>query len=220
MPLHASGRDAPRIRTDSAGLPTIANFAVAVPLLRKLGADRRHGLLDRHCSLNSCCSYLHLVLGHDHEPEEPAQHWHLRPRRLGRTTLSSNPLLRRPNPQDRHIKGDSNGATMDYMDLERRRGITITSAATTVQRVDHPNRCSSTRRGTSTHGRRSSTVPRVRQGGARLARSAACSRSRSPSTGSRRYHVPRLASSTVGLRRRTNPDVVERVKEKLGCDAV
>ncbi len=32
----------------------------------------------------------------------------------------------------REVKGDDGGATMDFMDLERERGITITSAATTV----------------------------------------------------------------------------------------
>jgi elongation factor G len=52
----------------------------------------------------------------------------------GKTTLSERILFYcRPHSQDQEVKGDGDGATMDYMDLERERGITITSAATTVE---------------------------------------------------------------------------------------
>src|SRR5262245_52636935 len=52
----------------------------------------------------------------------------------GTTTLSERVLyyagrIHRMN----EVKGDGAGATMDYMDLERERGISITSAATTVE---------------------------------------------------------------------------------------
>src|SRR6201988_5423396 len=56
----------------------------------------------------------------------------------GKTTLSERVLfyagrIHRIN----EVKGDGDGATMDYMDLERERGITITSAATSVHWDGH-----------------------------------------------------------------------------------
>src|SRR3954466_3150091 len=56
----------------------------------------------------------------------------------GKTTLSERILyyagrIHRIN----EVKGGGDGATMDYMDLERERGITITSAATTVEWQEH-----------------------------------------------------------------------------------
>src|SRR5450631_1751558 len=56
----------------------------------------------------------------------------------GKTTLSERILFyagRIHKIED--VKGGGDGATMDYMDLERERGITITSAATTVEWEGH-----------------------------------------------------------------------------------
>src|ERR1700690_3557792 len=55
----------------------------------------------------------------------------------GKTTLSERILFYAGRiHRMQEVKGEG-GATMDYMDLERERGITITSAATTVEWNDH-----------------------------------------------------------------------------------
>jgi elongation factor G len=52
----------------------------------------------------------------------------------GKTTLSERILFYAGRIHKiNEVKGDGDGATMDYMDLERERGITITSAATSVE---------------------------------------------------------------------------------------
>ena len=56
----------------------------------------------------------------------------------GKTTLSERILFYAGRiHRIQEVKGGGDGATMDYMDLERERGITITSAATSVTWEDH-----------------------------------------------------------------------------------
>src|SRR5947208_10385823 len=56
----------------------------------------------------------------------------------GKTTLSERILYYAGRIHKiSEVKGDGDGATMDYMDLEKERGITITSAATSVHWEDH-----------------------------------------------------------------------------------
>ena len=57
----------------------------------------------------------------------------------GKTTLSERVLFYTGRIHKiEEVRGDGDGATMDHMELERERGITITSAATSVTYKDHP----------------------------------------------------------------------------------
>src|SRR5437773_9276945 len=56
----------------------------------------------------------------------------------GKTTLSERILYYSGRIHKiEEVKGDGDGATMDHMELEKERGITITSAATQVEWDDH-----------------------------------------------------------------------------------
>ena len=57
----------------------------------------------------------------------------------GKTTLSERILYYTGRIHKiEEVRGDGDGATMDHMELERERGITITSAATSVEYKGHP----------------------------------------------------------------------------------
>jgi elongation factor G len=141
----------------------------------------------------------------------------------GKTTLSERILfyagrIHRMN----EVKGDGAGATMDYMDLEREKGITITSAATTVNWQD------TTINLIDTPGHVDFTVEverslRVLDGAVLVlcAVGGVQSQSMTVDRQMKRYHVPRLAFINKMDRMGSNAfRVVDMVREKLECDAV
>jgi len=141
----------------------------------------------------------------------------------GKTTLSERILYyagRIHKIEDVH--GDGSGATMDYMELERERGITITSAATTVQWKGHTINL------IDTPGHVDFTVEverslRVLDGAILVlcAVGGVQSQSITVDRQMKRYHVPRLAFINKMDRTGANPEsVVRQLKDKLGCDAV
>ncbi len=141
----------------------------------------------------------------------------------GKTTLSERILFytgRIHRMEEVHGRGD--GATMDHMDLERERGITITSAATTVQwegttvnLIDTPGHVDFT-----VEVERSL---RVLDGAVLVlcAVGGVQSQSMTVDRQMKRYHVPRLAFINKMDRVGADPlSVCEQVREKLGCDAI
>src|SRR5690242_11339404 len=141
----------------------------------------------------------------------------------GKTTLSERILyyagrIHRIN----EVKGGGDGATMDLMELEKERGITITSAATTVEWEDHRINL------IDTPGHVDFTVEverslRVLDGAVLVlcAVGGVQSQSMTVDRQMKRYHVPRLAF--INKMDRTGADfrrVVKQLHEKLDADAV
>jgi elongation factor G len=143
----------------------------------------------------------------------------------GKTTLSERILYytgRIHRMQEVHDGGAGGGATMDHMDLEKERGITITSAATTVSWDDAKINL------IDTPGHVDFTVEverslRVLDGAILVlcAVGGVQAQSLTIDRQMRRYHVPRLAFINKMDRTGANPQkVVEQLREKLNCDAV
>ena len=142
----------------------------------------------------------------------------------GKTTLSERILFyagRIHRMQEVH-DGSGGGATMDHMELERERGITITSAATQVEWSD------ATINLIDTPGHVDFTVEverslRVLDGAVLVlcAVGGVQAQSLTIDRQMRRYHVPRLAFINKMDRVGANPaKVVEQLRTKLSCDAV
>jgi elongation factor G len=141
----------------------------------------------------------------------------------GKTTLSERILFYSGRIHKiEEVKGGGDGATMDYMDLEKERGITITSAATQVHWHD------TTINLIDTPGHVDFTIEverslRVLDGAVLVlcAVGGVQSQSLTVDRQMRRYHVPRLAF--INKMDRTGADarrVVSQMKEKLNTDAI
>lgn len=141
----------------------------------------------------------------------------------GKTTLSERILfyagrIHRIN----EVKGDGPGATMDHMELERERGITITSAATsvawkeaTINLIDTPGHVDFTVEVERSLRVLDGAILVLCAVGGVQAQTLTIDRQM------RRYHVPRLAF--INKLDRTGADplgVVRQLCERLGCDAV
>lgn len=141
----------------------------------------------------------------------------------GKTTLSERILFyagRIHKIED--VRGGGDGATMDHMELEKERGITITSAATSLEWKDYKVNL------IDTPGHVDFTVEverslRVLDGAILVLCSVGGVQSQSMTVDRqmKRYHVPRLAFINKMDRTGSDPvSVVSQVREKLGADAV
>ena len=140
----------------------------------------------------------------------------------GKTTLSERILFYTGRIHKmEEVHGDGAGATMDHMALEKERGITITSAATSVRWQGHDVNL------IDTPGHVDFTVEverslRVLDGAVLVLCSVGGVQAQSITVDRqmKRYHIPRLA--LVNKMDRTGADpkkVCQQVKEKLDCDA-
>ncbi|WP_428307611.1 elongation factor G [Lacipirellula sp.] len=141
----------------------------------------------------------------------------------GKTTLSERILFyagRIHKIED--VRGGGDGATMDFMELEKERGITITSAATSLKWEGHSINL------IDTPGHVDFTVEverslRVLDGAVLVLCSVGGVQSQSMTVDRqmKRYNVPRLAFINKMDRTGANPEsVTKQVREKLGADAV
>jgi len=141
----------------------------------------------------------------------------------GKTTLSERILYYAGRIHKiEEVRGGGDGATMDHMELEKERGITITSAATTVQWNGHTVNL------IDTPGHVDFTVEverslRVLDGAVLVlcAVGGVQAQSITVDRQMKRYHVPRLAFINKMDRMGANPNrVCEQLKEKLNITAV
>ncbi len=141
----------------------------------------------------------------------------------GKTTLTERILFYCEKIHAIHeVRGkDGVGATMDHMELERERGITITSASTNVTWKDYPINI------IDTPGHVDFTIEverslRVLDGAVLVLCAVAGVQSQSITVDRqlKRYKVPRLAFINKCDRTGANPDrVVQQLREKLGLEA-
>src|SRR6056297_2692306 len=140
----------------------------------------------------------------------------------GKTTLSERVLFYTGRIHKiEEVRGDGDGATMDHMDLERERGITITSAATSVEWQGHKINL------IDTPGHVDFTVEverslRVLDGAVLVLCSVGGVQSQSITVDRqmKRYQVPRLAFINKMDRTGANPyRVVQQLRDKLGAEA-
>jgi elongation factor G len=141
----------------------------------------------------------------------------------GKTTLSERILFYSGRiHRIQEVKGGGAGATMDHMELERERGITITSAATSVEwngfdinLIDTPGHVDFTVEVERSLRVLDGAILVLCAVGGVQAQSLTIDRQM------RRYKVPRLAFINKMDRTGGNPEkVVDQLRNKLGCDAV